>query len=260
MSATGNNLQVQQPAAGLCLVFAVGERPAADDIERLLAAPADPAMQPAIGAQVSLRPADSADWLELLASGLAFDLTGLAPGAADALPEAAHLFGITRPRATSPAEAITLAPGPHIAGGSAMIPIVRVMTGLAAALALALPVRAVCWRPAGCWMEPAYFARIVDAWLAGGAFPALGLTGLERAKDGSVTSNGLAFFIGQELRVEARAGESAADTAKLAARVIDELIRHGPLDEDEELVGRDGEALLAQPSQDGRLVVLRRNA
>ncbi len=241
-------------------MFAVGDRPTADDIERLLAAPAYPSMQPAIGAQVSLRPPDSADWLELLASGLAFDLTGLAPGAADTAPEAAHLFGVDRALAASPGEATTLAPGPHIASGSAMMAIVRVMTGLAAGLALALPVKAVCWRPAGCWMEPAYFARIVESWLAGGAFPALGLTGLERAKDGSVTSHGLAYFIGQELRVETRAGESAADTAKLAARVIDELVRHGPLAGSRDMTGPHGEALRAKTSADARLVVVRRGA
>ncbi|MFD2136398.1 hypothetical protein ACFSLT_16960 [Novosphingobium resinovorum] len=101
------------------------------------------------------------------------------------------------------------------------------MMGLAANLALELPVRAVGWAPAQTWMEPRYFCRSVLNWLGGGAFPALGLTALLQAEDGSLASRGLAHFTGQEVQLEGRRGEAAADTVKLAVRVIDQLVRRG---------------------------------
>jgi hypothetical protein len=141
-----------------------------------------------------------------------------------------------------------------------MLPVVKTMADVASRLAVGLGSKVVCWQPAGCWMDPGYFSRIAEGWSEGGAFPALGFTGIERTQDGGVESDGLAFFIGQELRVEARRGESAADTVKLAVRVIDHLVRHGPLAGREELAGPGGEALLAEPSGDGRFVRLWRDA
>jgi hypothetical protein len=128
------------------------------------------------------------------------------------------------------------------------------MACVASALALELEALAVCWEPAGSWMDPQYFSRVIDGWCAGGAFPALGLTGIERTHDGGVESDGLAFFVGQELRIESRRGESAADTVKLAARVIDHLVNSGAIFAREALVGPGGEALLAEPTTDGKLL------
>ena len=65
---------------------------------------------------------------------------------------------------------------------------------------------------------------------------------------------GLAFFAGQELRVEPGAGEVPAQTVKLAVRVIDHVVRHGPIRALSELQGPAGEPLLAEPSRDGQLV------
>lgn len=141
-----------------------------------------------------------------------------------------------------------------------MVPVVRTMAILASQLARGLGAKAVCWQPAASWMDVQYFARIVEGWGPGGAFPALGLTGIERTADGGVESDGLGWFIGQELRVEPRSGEAAADTVKLAVRVIDHLIREGPVTARTALTGPQGEALLAEPSSDGRLVRLWRDA
>lgn len=135
-----------------------------------------------------------------------------------------------------------------------MLPVVRTMACVASALALELEALAVCWEPAGSWMDCQYFSRVIDGWCAGGAFPALGLTGIERTHDGGVESDGLSFFVGQELRIESRRGESAADTVKLAARVIDHLVSNGAIFAREPLVGPGGETLLAEPSADGKLL------
>jgi len=107
-------------------------------------------------------------------------------------------------------------------------------------------------------MDTTYFARIVDGWSSGGAFPALGFSGMERLRDGTIASEGLAFFTGQELRVEPRVGEAPADTVKLAVRLADRLVREGPIAEPGRLTGPDLESLYAEPSADGRHVRLRR--
>ena len=135
-----------------------------------------------------------------------------------------------------------------------MLPVVRTMAAIASTLALELEALAVCWEPAGSWMDPQYFSRVIEGWCAGGAFPALGLTGIERTHDGGVESDGLDFFVGQELRIESRRGEPAADTVKLAARVIDHLVSNGAIFAREALVGPGGEPLLAEPSTDGKLL------
>ena len=100
-------------------------------------------------------------------------------------------------------------------------------------------------------MEPAYFRRVVGDWLAGGAFPALGLTSLRRESNGAMVSLGLGLLIGQELRFEPERALSAAAVARISVRLIHELIERGPLQEPEDFVGPDGEALLAVPVRGG---------
>lgn len=250
--------------AGLSLLFAAGTRPSAADIERLFAAP------PAAGAptyeakgavaRISNRRGAQDGWLELLASGLTFDLHGLAEGEACPVPPTSHFFGLPRDAADPQLEAITLLPGPHLSGGGAMLPVVKTMAVLAGELAANFQPKAVCWQPAASCMAPDYFARIVAAWRDGGAFPALGLCGVERQPDGTVETVGLAFLVGHELRVEPRPGEPAAETVKLAVRMIDHLTRHGPIQKRETLTGPRGEALIAEPASDGGSVRLWRDA
>jgi hypothetical protein len=239
----------------LSLLFAVGERPSAADIERLLTSDTVSGQR----GQISHRPDESEGWVELLANGLTFDLTGLTPAKGTDLPPMEHQFGISLNPAQFGFEAATIAPGQHIAGGGAMVPVVRTMIGLAAAMALPLSAKAVCWHPARSWMEPGYFTRTVANWLAGGGFPALGLTAVVPREEGGVQSVGLAFFTGQEVCVEPLAGEPRPETVKLAVRVIDHLIRHGPLTSPRSLDSPSGEMLRVEPSPDGQQVRVRRN-
>lgn len=233
-------------------MFAAGERPRARDVERALAVDRGKA-----GAGVvSHRPRGQEGWVELLASGLTFDLLGLAPGPGEPVVAPRHVFGQGERIAPEGLEAVTLAPGPHLAGGARMIPVVRVLVGLVAGLSLGLKARAVCWGPAATWMEPAYFARIVRDWLAGGPFPALGLTAVEVNAVGGISSVGLSFFTGQELLLEGRPGEARVDAVRLAVRLIDFLAQQGRLSAPVEIAGTDGEPLLAEPSANGRQVIV----
>ncbi|MET0179746.1 MAG: hypothetical protein ABW194_04610 [Novosphingobium sp.] len=204
------------PFTLLSLLFAPGGRPVADQVEEL---------GRRTGAfAVSHRPAEGEGWLELLVNGLTFDVRGLGP-AAEADPFVfVHRYAL--PNTCDPAalDAVTLSPGAHLAGAEAMMPVVRAAAGLAAALTGLAGCEAVGWRPARTVAGAAHFRNAVDAWLGGGAFPALGLTALTRAESGSLRSEGLDFLIGREF-VLRPSGASPADDAKLAIRLIDLLVQ-----------------------------------
>lgn len=245
----GGKLENQQLQAGLSLIFGAGQRPTVQVVEDLLG---ESDLIP-MSASISHKGEEGEGWVELLASGLTFDLVGLAPAASAPVLPAVHRYGIDADFSQVPSEAIALVPGQHIAGGHAMMPVVKAMASLVAGLALQISARAVCWHPARTWMDPNYFARIVLGWQSGGAFPALGLTAIS-VRDGRAVSSGLAYFVGQEIEVEAREGEPTADTVKLAVRVIDYIVRNGALTAPRQLEGPNGEVLLAEPSQFGKMV------
>jgi hypothetical protein len=240
----------------LSLLFRAGTRPAAEAVARLGDEARDGAQVG--GFSIVHDPGAEEGWLELLTSGLSYDLVGLAPGPAAEMPDAVHCYGLPSGFDSAGCEAITLLPGSHLAGGEHLTPVVRATAGLGARLSALAGTLAVCWHPARSLAEPAYFCRAVGSWLSGGAFPALGLTGLARGADGTVSSEGLAFLTGQELRLEPRRGEAPAEAAKLAIRLIHLLAEHGTLDAGTDLTGPAGESLWAEPSPDGALVLVRR--
>lgn len=95
----------------MSLLFAKGRRPSADKIACLLEA----SEIAGAAAHVSYRPPDDSEkLLELLVSGLTFDLVGLPPAAPPPLPPRTHLFGLTAQDIGDGIEAITLLPGHHL--------------------------------------------------------------------------------------------------------------------------------------------------
>lgn len=233
---------------GLSLLFAAGQRPSVSDIVRFAETVA---RQPGFG--IAHLPEPDQGWIELLAMGLTFDCNGIAPFDGKRPVRPRQLFGLPPTIEHELLETIDIKPGPHLSDGARLMPVVRGLVGLGAQLADLPGVQAVCWNPAQSWMEPTYFRRIIDDWLHGGAFPALGLTTLEQRPDGSMVSSGLAFLTGQELFLVPKAGATAAETAKLAVRVIDELVYAGPLLEPAQYAGPNGEELRAEPEAGGTL-------
>ena len=234
------------PRALLSLLFAPGTRPSATEIEALAGREGAFA--------VTHRPPAGEGWLELLINGLTFDCRGLAP--ADPAPWAPVLSpppGVDG-LAFGRLEAVSLAPGPHLAGGEAMLPVVRGLVGLAAALAQGTEAQAILWHPSLRAVEPAGFIAQVEQWLAGGVFPGLALTGLTREGDGSLHTEGLAFFIGQELRLEPGGGASAAEDAKLALRLIDRLAATGAIRQAVRVEPLPGQLIELVPDEGGALV------
>jgi hypothetical protein len=236
------------PMSGLSVHFAGGDRPDVAAIVRLAGAVADGHVPDSGRFSISHSPAASAAWVELLASGLTFDLSGLAPGEGVSPPPPGHLFGFDQPPTLPAGGALNLAVGAHLSGGGGLLPVVRTMVALGARLARLEGAVAVGWHPARSVIAAGLFCRMIDGWLAGGAFPALGLTALARDPDGGLRSEGLAHFIGQELRIEPYHGEPLADAAKLALRLIHDFVERGPVSVAFETTGLNGAPLLVEPS------------
>ncbi|MEO0062907.1 MAG: hypothetical protein RLZZ08_1467 [Pseudomonadota bacterium] len=193
-------------------------------------------------------------WVELLAKGLTFDLSGLATGEAAAPPPCAHLYGVPSEIAASPLEAITLAPGPHLAGGGGMLPVIRTLALLAARLTALPGTIAVAWHPARCWSAPDQFRNQVLRWIDGGVFPGFCLAALAPMVDGGLQTEGLALFTGQELRIEPDAGDDRAADAKIAVRLLHQLVETGRVDAEQRFIGPAGDNLRLEPSANGRFV------
>lgn len=135
-----------------------------------------------------------------------------------------------------------------------MMPVIRAMAGLAATLCALPGLAAVAWHPARSCIGPRYFTSIISNWLEGGVFPGLGLVGLAPVADGALQSEGLAFFTDQELRIEPELTADRSAAAKIAVRLIDQLVERGSLRQEEQVVGPDGRPLRIEPSANGRFV------
>lgn len=238
------------PGALMSLLFAPGTRPSADTIAGLAATGAGTGA----GFAVSHRPPEAEGWVELLVNGLTFDCRGLAPAPTLArFPDIASPPGFNA-ESFAALEAVSLAPGPHLAGGAAMQPIVRGLAGLGTMLARLEGVRAVSWHPSLHAVEPGAFIAQIEQWLGGGAFPGLALTALEKAPDGALQSRGLAFLIGQELRIERSPGVVPAADARLALRLIDRLAATGAIRQAVTVEPLPGERVELIPDEGSALV------
>ena len=242
VSADGQNSVASN--AIFSLIFAEGARPGVDALAKLAAR-----NDGLVRFTISHEPAPFAGWVELLATGLTFDCSGLAPAAPASPPIVGALLGLVEP---PPGEALALAPAPHLADGAGMLPVIRLIAGLGAELSTLPGVLAAVWNPARCWMAPDYYRKFVSAWLKGGAFPALGLTSLQREMDGAMITVGLSLMTGQELRFEPHNGMPPAGVARIAVRLIHALIETGPLAVPYEFAGPEGETLDVVPIQQGR--------
>ncbi|WAT18248.1 hypothetical protein OZN62_01350 [Aurantiacibacter sp. MUD11] len=190
---------------------------------------------------------EESGWLELLANGMTFDLVGLAPQPAIEVPETVHSFGIGPDRDITQYQALTITPGPHLAAGGAMFPVVRTLATIAAYLSELDGVEAIAWHPARALSDADYFRRSVLRWIEGGAFPGLGLAALVPTSDGGLQSEGLSLFTGQELRLSPDVANDRAEGSKIALRLLNWLVEHGRITESYGFTGPSGETLRLEP-------------
>lgn len=237
----------------LTLHFAPGMRPGVEAILRLAVRPAENTVF-----SVSHMPEPDEGWLEMLAMGLTFDLSGLMPFGPVLVDPPEHCFGIESALLDSQTETLQLVPGPHLGSSARMIPVLRVLAGLGAELSRLPGLRAVGWQSAASVMAPAYFMSAIRAWLVGGAFPALGLTSFSRRGDGGLESEGLTLFAGHELLLEPLGDETPQEAVKFFSRAIHLLVQSGASGLDG-LVDSRGRAVKAElSSEEGVLRLWRR--
>lgn len=235
----------------VALMFAAGERPRVSDLvaHSLKQGQFAVTFESESGTATGER-----QWVELLANGLTFDLSGLAPGPAEAAEYASHFYGFENVVDLGRCEVLRLVPGPHLVSGGPMIPVIRCLAWLAAELATLEGLQAVVWKPARAASSPAYFREGVMRWIGGGAFPGLGLTALEPQDDGSMISEGLSLFTGQELVIDRAIAADRATAAKLAVRLLHWLVETGPIERTQSLTGPSGETLMLEPDRHEGLV------
>ncbi|WP_285710298.1 hypothetical protein [Erythrobacter oryzae] len=194
-------------------------------------------------------------WIELLREGLTFDLSGLAPGPASAFPGLAHRFDLPALPTPGEYEAMVLRPGPHLAEGAASLPLMRELLALGCDIVRQFEdVLAVAWGPAATAIGRRYFESVTSAWLDGGPFPALGLTAFTATADAALESVGLAFWIGQELRIEPPLSADRVAATRLGIRLVNHLVLAGGLNEDDRIIAPDGSRLVLRPSRSRALI------
>ena len=252
--ASALRLEEQSNVSAVSLLFAPGKRPRALDI----CAQAKSSGQFSISLDPSADGGQEEGWLELLANGMTFDLVGLAPQAVIEVPQTIHAFGLREKLDVGTLQPVLITPGPHLAAGSAMFPVVRTLAMIAAQLVELDGVDAVAWHPARAVSDAGYFRRSVLRWIEGGAFPGLGLSALVPTDDGGLASEGLALFTGQELFLTPDVVSDKAEGAKIALRLLNWLVENGRVTEVLEFTGPSGEALRIEPTDDPGRVKLRR--
>jgi hypothetical protein len=194
-------------------------------------------------------------WLELLSEGLTFDLAGLAPGPAAPFPELTHRFDLPEIPKPGDLEALTLRPGPHLAAGGNSLPLMRTLLSVGCELVRHFEdLVALGWAPAKSAIGRRFFESVTSAWLGGGPFPALGLTVFVEAPDESLESVGLAFWIGQELRIEPPLSLDKVAATRLGIRLVNHLVIIGGLAEDDRIMAPDGTPLVLRPSRNRALI------
>ncbi|QKG71457.1 hypothetical protein [Erythrobacter mangrovi] len=253
--------------SGLLLLFGSGNRPershiiAAMDWGGRTSISHDPAQLDASDKRCSddtgVTACQTDNWLELQRDGLTFDLVGLSGGPSLAVPVNLHKVGNPSELSLDMVEAIGLAPGPHLAAGSASLPVVRTQLAVAVELIEELPgLVAVCWAAAGTVLPPALFSSVVTDWLAGGAFPARALLHIGKGSVDCLRSYGLAYFTGQEIELSEWLSRDETTATDLAHHLVHELVATGPICDPVELhLGKWG-SLRLKPSSDGATVLV----
>jgi hypothetical protein len=194
-------------------------------------------------------------WVELLRDGLTFDLAGLAPGEKKELPAIWHRFDFDHVPTEAEYEVVHLTPGHHLSGGERLKPVTMSLLGLARDLVDHFDELAgVIWPPSMSVIGHQFFESTVTAWLDGGPFPALGLTAFHEAADGALQSEGLGFWIDQELRIEPPLSLDKVSATRLGVRLINQLVLVGGVETSERVVAPDGSGLVMRPSRNGKFV------
>lgn len=150
---------------------------------------------------------------------------------------------------------LLLEPGPHLASIRQSLLVARGQWRAGAWLCgLLHPVAAVTWAPARAHMPGADFAALARGWIDAGTFPANGLVAFQPALGGGLQSSGLAYFTGQEMRLEPELAREGDRAVRLALRLAETLIHRGALHEAEQFSDPGGGTIRIEPSANRKFV------
>jgi hypothetical protein len=248
MSAHSDDPARPEPADDLLILVPRGARPTAAAITQVARnAPwldhAGPELGGTAGGTIALQRA-----------GLGFDLAGLAPGVPLPVPHPLSACELPDDFAPASIAAVSLRLGPHIEAGRGSLAILREWFALATALADSLGASGIVWTPAGLALGPPLLARNLQAWTARGELPVTLLASFHPTLDRAVQSSGLAFFTGQEFRIEPQLVGGTQQVDTLARLLFRHLVYAGPQSETGHLSTPDGHPLRIEPAADGRTI------
>ena len=192
------------------------------------------------------------DGVALQRAGLAFDLVGLAPGPAIPVPDIGEGGAVLRASKRSMVDASSLRLGSHIAAGARSLTVLREWFGIAEAIASAFDATSVCWVPGSIVIAPDRLAEALHAWDTRGEVPVTLLASFRATLDGAFQSQGLAYFTGQELRLEPQLMRGEEEL--LARLIFTHLFYAGKQEDTIQLAAPDEHALRLVPSGNGRVV------
>ena len=193
--------------------------------------------------------------IELVIDGLTFDLFGLSDAPHVEQASWAHTVAFDGMPASSGFEMLVLKPGPHLAGGHALLPVVRGWMQCAQILAEALPdCSALVWPPASLAVGADFFCAGIRRWVERGTFPTASLVAFDTSLDGALQSKGLSYLTGQEMRLEQPLPEVLVDAERVALALAGHLALSGRIDAVQEVTAPDGRPLRLAPSTNGRFV------
>ncbi len=119
----------------------------------------------------------------------------------------------------------------HVAGGERIPPVVLSLLSTGAAIGKSLKAKAVFWQPANVLSETNYFAEAVTSYANGGAFPILStIDFVFDEQNFALSTSGLAWFSGQELKLEGDAVHlGKTELARRAVRLSHDIAVNGPV-------------------------------
>lgn len=194
-------------------------------------------------------------WAELLSEGMTFDLSGLAPGKPVAFPTFDYMFDFAARPEASDYEVLHLAPGHHLAGGERAVPVAKAMLSVARDMVEHFDdLEGVVWPASSSAIGHQFFESVITAWFEGGPFPALGLTAFRETTDGALQTEGLSFWIDQELRIEPPLSNDKVSATRIGVRLVNQLVLVGGVETSERVVAPDGTRLVLRTSRNGKFV------
>lgn len=121
--------------------------------------------------------------------------------------------------------------------GISSLQMAAALAGYALRLATFVPADVICWPYAQLVSDVEQLRAAMDRFSAGQDAPVLQFVRMTVRGDGSLTSTGLSYFCGQEIRLRAIGDVSVAGLVRRACRIAAEAMLHGPFEEQVDVAG-----------------------